>query len=175
MAVPSAYLMGLAERELKGGNYIRIPNGIDLQAFCADRKQKEKRLLLMGRMQKSKNFQTVLRALAMLPEEAWHEWEIDVLGDGPCRSDLEKLCASLGICSRVRFRGWITRGSRKQLAYLKRSSIFVSASRFENCPIVVLEAAAAGYCRRQFTPARSFRSRPSCRCPWPGERQERRR
>ena len=146
VAVPSAYLMGLAERELDGGNYLLIPNGIDLQAFCTGRKQKEKRLLLMGRMQKSKNFQTVFRAIAMLPEDAWRDWEIDVLGDGPCRSDLEKLCDSLGIRSRVRFRGWITRGSRKQLAYLKRSSVFVSASCFENCPMVVLEAAAAG-CR----------------------------
>lgn len=141
---PSEYLLGLMRQELSTGNYILIPNGLDIAMYknlCLSNFQKENRILLMGRMQKSKNFQTVLRAIARAD---MHGWKVDVLGDGPYREELEKLSKELGIADRVMFHGWIDNASSEQLSYLKKTSVYITASHFENCPMAVLETIAAG-------------------------------
>lgn len=160
VAAPSEYLLNLLNREMPSDKYKLIPNGLDVGKYRADCSQKEKRILLMGRMQKTKNFQTILKAVAMIPDEIWRDWHTDILGDGPYREELEQLCVRLGIISRFTFHGWIENGSSEQLHCLKRSAIYISASHFENCPMAVLEAIAAGCCpllsdiegHRQFFP-----------------------
>ena len=146
VAAPSEYLLKLMKKELPGGRYRRIPNGLCISKYRADPSLKEKRILLMGRMQKAKNFQTVFEAINLIPDTIWGSWTVDVLGDGPYQAELERLCRDLGIESRVKFHGWVENGSPEQLAFLKKASIYISASRFENCPMAVLEAAAAGCC-----------------------------
>ena len=146
IAAPSEYLLNLLNREMPSDNYKLIPNGLDVGKYRAEHSQKEKRILLMGRMQKSKNFQTILKAVAMIPDKIWRDWHVDILGDGPYRKELELFCVRLGIISRVTFYGWIENGSSEQLECLKRSAIYISASHFENCPMAVLEAIAAGCC-----------------------------
>ena len=145
-AAPSEYLLKLMRREMPGGRYVRIPNGLEIAKYRTDSALKEKRILLMGRMQPGKNFQTVFGAIARIPDAVWDGWTVDVLGDGPYRGELEKLVRELGMEDRAAFHGWIENGSPEQLAYLKRSCIYISASHFENCPMAVLEAMAAG-CR----------------------------
>ena len=144
VAAPSECLLKLMNRKVADDRYVLIPNGLDISKYQTDRSQKEKRILLMGRMQVSKNYQTALKAIAMIPNEVWDGWTVDVLGDGPYRGELEKLSIDLGIESRVKFYGWVNNGSLKQLDVLKRASIYISASHFENCPMSVLEAIAAG-------------------------------
>lgn len=146
VAAPSKYLLNLMNREMQSDKYVLIPNGLDIEKYHTDHSMKEKRILLMGRMQESKNFQTVLKAISMIPDETWRGWHVDILGDGPYRETLEKLCARIDIQERVTFHGWIENGSSEQLECLKRSAIYISASHFENCPMAVLEAIAAGCC-----------------------------
>ena len=146
VAAPSAYLMGLLEQALPGGPYLRIPNGLDMAKYRANGAAKERRVLLMGRMQPSKNIQTVFRAAARIPEAPWAGWSVEALGDGTFRPELERLCEELGLQGLARFHGWVENGSEAQLDLLRRSAIYVSASHFENCPMAVLEAMAAG-CR----------------------------
>ncbi len=141
---PSKYLLGLMGRVLQNGPYICIPNGLDISKYRSDNTMKEKRILLMGRMQKSKNFQTVFKAVSQIPDAIWDGWIVDVLGDGPYKAELENLCSELGIESRVRFHGWIENESREQLDYLERSAIYISASHFESFSMTVLEALATG-------------------------------
>ncbi len=143
---PSQFLLDLMNLELRGGPYLRIPNGLELSKYHADPIKKEKRVLLMGRLQKTKNLQTVFKAIARIPDEIWGDWTVDVLGDGPHRAELEKQCAELGMDARVSFHGWIENGSKEHFDFLGRAAIYVSASHFENCPMAVLEAIAAG-CR----------------------------
>ena len=144
VAAPSEYLLKLMNREMPSDRYFRNPNGLVISKYQTDPSLKDKRILLMGRMQASKNFQTALKAIAKIPDEIWYGWAVDVLGDGPYRAELEKLCFDLGIESRVKFYGWIENGSLEQLEILKKASIYISASYFENCPMSVLEAIAAG-------------------------------
>ena len=105
VVAPSVYLMKLLNREMRSGHYIRIPNGIDIRKYETAGEKKKRRILLMGRMQKAKNFQVVLNAVGKIPEELWNGYKVDILGDGPYRKELEKLSEKPEIRERVVFRG----------------------------------------------------------------------
>lgn len=148
---PSVMLKELMARNYPSDRYRIIPNGIDIAAYAADMQEeivprnddREKRpmLLLLGRMQESKNFQTVLKALNLVRPDGWH---IELVGDGPYRKTLEAQAERLGLGSIVTFRGWVDHGSAEHTELIRNAALFVSASRCENCPVAVLEAAAAG-------------------------------
>lgn len=140
---PSNYLLSLMKKEFSEGNYVQIPNGLHVKKYSriADQNKKEKRILLMGRMQKYKNMQLAIRAVAAVDRSGW---TVDVLGDGPYREELERLVRELGLTDCVKFHGWIDNNSDEQLSYLQKASVYITASQFENCPMAVLETVAAG-------------------------------
>ena len=144
VAAPSSHLIRLMNDVMRSRRYVIIPNGLDIKKYKFEWTDKEKRILVMGRMQKFKNVQTILTAISLINQDAWDGWHVDILGDGPYREELERLAINLNITERATFHGWIDNGSEEQLAYLKRASIYVSASYFENCPMSVLEAIASG-------------------------------
>jgi glycosyltransferase involved in cell wall biosynthesis len=61
-----------------------------------------------------------------------------IAGDGPQRKELESLAAQLGIAERVTFLGW--RDDAVEL--LGAMDVFCMSSRWEGCPMVLLEAMA---------------------------------
>ena len=61
-----------------------------------------------------------------------------IAGDGPQRKELENLAAHLGLTGRVSFLGW--RDDAVEL--LGALDIFCMSSRWEGCPMVLLEAMA---------------------------------
>lgn len=140
---PSVYLKELMEKNYPKGEYCFIPNGIDWDRYfaLANEKAKEKRILIMGRLQKFKNVQTILSALSNC---ILTNWRVDVLGDGPYREELENLCRELKLQDMVTFYGWIDNKSEEQLEIIKKASIYITASKFENCPMAVIEAITAG-------------------------------
>ena len=123
--------------------YVVVPNGLDVTKYntLANAGKKEKIILLMGRMQKYKNMQTALEAIA---KAHISDWKVKVLGDGPYRDSLEQLVENLKLRDKVEFLGWIPNGSEEQLDILARASIYITASEFENCPMSVIETIAAG-------------------------------
>jgi glycosyltransferase involved in cell wall biosynthesis len=64
---------------------------------------------------------------------------LEILGDGPRRSELERLAFDLGIDDAVRFHG----SSLDVPAFLSRIDVFVLCSLSEGLPLTVLEAMAA--------------------------------
>lgn len=142
---PSYFLQNLMEKAYNVSNkYVMIPNGIELEDYkklYAEESEKQKSILLMGRMQKYKNVQTVIKALSKVNLDGWR---VDVLGDGPYREELENLTRELHLEEKVMFRGWIENKSSEQLRYLRQASIYITASKFENCPMAVIETASAG-------------------------------
>lgn len=144
---PSLYLQELLEKSgprLK--QYPIIPNGIELETYLPLKKrEKKKHVIVMCRLQEAKNVQTVIRGFArFVSKTEYGDWRLDILGDGPYREVLEKLVGELGIEDKVQFHGWIPNRSERQLELLGQAKIYVSASTFENCPMSVLEALAAG-------------------------------
>jgi glycosyltransferase involved in cell wall biosynthesis len=95
------------------------------------------RLAMVARFEPQKDHRTLLRALGGLQDQAW---ELDLVGDGPLRGEMESLAASLGIASRVHFLG--QRMDVEQI--LARVQIGVLASHWEGFPLTVLEAMRAG-------------------------------
>lgn len=140
---PSVYLKNLMEKNYPCNKYVYIPNGIEWHKFhsLAEKHEKKKRILIMGRLQEFKNVQTIIRALSKLK---LGEWSVDILGDGPYRSELERLAAELRLSDKVEFRGWIDNDTQEQLNYIKQAALYISASRIENCPMSVIETIAAG-------------------------------
>lgn len=139
---PSNYLLKMMKNRFPGGVYSVIPNGIDLEKFRIDNSvKKEKRILFSGRLQKSKNVQTILRAVSQINMK---DWVFEILGDGPYRRELEQLAGELGISGSVRFQGWVSNGSEKHISSFQRAALFISESYFESFGVAVVEAVASG-------------------------------
>ena len=135
VTAPSEHLIRLMDRVWHSRRYVLIPNGLDIKLYDPAGESKEKRILVMGRLQEFKNVQTILKAIARIPDDQWYGWQADILGDGPFRKELEQLVLDLGISMRVSFRGWVDNGTPEQIRYLKKAAVYITASRFENCPI----------------------------------------
>jgi hypothetical protein len=91
-------------------------------------------LLALSRLHPKKGLDTLLGALASLPDcMLW------LAGEGELRADLERLAAQLGVAPRVRFLGW--RSDRAAL--LRAADVCVLPSRYEPFGTVILEAWAA--------------------------------
>ena len=100
-------------------------------------------LLSVGRLEESKGFHVLLRALAALQEHgalAGRPWRWVALGDGPYRPTLETLAADLGLTDRVRFLGRVT--EQEMHAWHELSTCFVHPTLYEGSSLVTLEAMA---------------------------------
>jgi glycosyltransferase involved in cell wall biosynthesis len=94
------------------------------------------RLIAVGRLKAPKDFLTLIRAFAALPEESF---EALIVGDGPDRVAVEAAIRELGLEGKVR-----VAGERDDVpALLADSDVFVLSSRSEGLPVSVLEAMAA--------------------------------
>jgi glycosyltransferase involved in cell wall biosynthesis len=92
------------------------------------------KLLALGRLHRNKGFDTLLRALALVPRA-----ELAIGGEGPEQAALQRLAAELGVAGRVRFLGW----RQDAGALLGGCDVFVCSSRHEPLGNVVLEAWSA--------------------------------
>ena len=81
---PSLFLKELLEHNHAVDKYVCIPNGIDYEKYhaLAAVSGKEKRILVMCRLQEWKNVQTVIKAVGKINLA---DWRVDILGDGPYR------------------------------------------------------------------------------------------
>ena len=92
-------------------------------------------ILALGRLHENKAFDTLLQAVARVPDA--YLW---LAGEGPLRGELEELAGQLGIKPRVRFLGW--RDDTEAL--FASADMFVCPSRHEPLGNVVIEAWAQG-------------------------------
>ena len=134
-----------------------IPNALDLHAIDAmtdpgaigelrrkhDLAAAERVLLSVGRLEASKGFHVLLRALAAARDHGsleGAEWRWVVLGDGPYRPVLEMLAMELGLERRVHFLGRVQ--DREMHAWHEVSTLFVHPTLYEGSSLVTLEAMA---------------------------------
>jgi glycosyltransferase involved in cell wall biosynthesis len=114
-----------------------IRNAVDISAAPRARHDRATpRLIAVGRLKAPKDFLTLVRALAALPEGSF---EAVIVGDGPDRGAVEDEIRRLGLEGRVRLVG-----ERSDVpSLLADSDLFVLSSRSEGLPVSVLEAMAA--------------------------------
>lgn len=98
-------------------------------------------LVYMGRLSYEKSIDQVIRAFALMLKKN-PALKLMLIGDGPEKSNLEKLAESLGIKNQVIFTGFLYKEDLAKA--LAANEIFLTASKSENMPLSVLEAMAAG-------------------------------
>lgn len=119
-----------------------IHNGIDVERFSASGVRDSRprgRAITVGRLDPIKDQATLLRATRLVVDKM-PSFQLDVVGDGPSRPELEALQASLGLGRQVRFHGY----RDPVTTYLATSDFFVLSSLSEGVSIALLEAMASG-------------------------------
>jgi len=101
-----------------------------------------KELIFMSRFVREKGIYELLDAFAAIARK-YPDTRLTMLGDGPERAGMEQRVADLKLIDRVSFTGYV-RGSDK-IQLLLDADLFVFPTYYgEGCPVVLLEAMAAG-------------------------------
>ncbi len=126
--------------------------GIDVSQIPYDRQQRQGgslQVISVCRLIEKKGVEFALRALGRLRiSNPTLDWRYTVIGDGPLRSDLERLAGQLSITNRVAFVGSLAHQEVK--LRLSRSDVFIlpsitaSNGDVEGIPVALMEAMASG-------------------------------
>lgn len=116
-----------------------IPNGIDIP----EEEGRQSRngfvhFVSMGRLDADKAVDQTIRAFADLPADT--PAHLTILGDGPCRRELEALSRRLGQEKRIDITGAV----RDVTPYLKEADVYLSTSVSEGMSNALLEAMSRG-------------------------------
>ncbi len=121
----------LTEREVEEGHAAAVDKRLE---GCV-------RLLSVGRLERAKGVEVVLRTVAELRGRGVPVL-LDLAGDGPERSYFEDLARELGIAGQVRFHGWLSRPSLGSL--YGQAHLLLLPSSSEGWPKVLSEGMAYG-------------------------------
>lgn len=134
---PSHSLRALIQTADPGVDAHVIPNPVDTCRFTPGLKQR--RILVCSRLVARKGIAGLFAALRGIDLPGW---EIDVVGDGPELASLRRIAAELPLA--VHFHGWLDQDDPRLAESFARAEIFAFPSPWENLPVALLEAMAAG-------------------------------
>lgn len=142
MTAVSRMAAALVERAL-GVPVGVLPNGIDTDVWVPvpARAHEGVRFVAVQRLAPRKRTAALIRAFSMASESS-PRMHLDIIGDGPERSRLERRVRSWGRDDRIHFHGRRTPAQIRAL--FEESDVFVQASRRESFGIAALEARTAG-------------------------------
>lgn len=101
----------------------------------------EARILCAGRLTPQKGVDVIIRAMPMVLR-AFPDAQLDIVGQGPDRTRLERLAWSLKLATHIRFHGYLPGAARDQLA--AQAWVAVCPSAFEGWGVSCVEAGARG-------------------------------
>ena len=142
VAVSESTRDDLLRRGLEPSRFEVVRNGVNLdRLWPASKRFPEPTVVFLGRLQKYKRVDLVLRAAARLTDRGT-PLNVVVAGKGRARKGLERLAAGLGMGDRVRFAGFVPEDEKREL--LSRSWVHALASPKEGWGIASVEASACG-------------------------------
>jgi glycosyltransferase involved in cell wall biosynthesis len=116
-----------------------IPNGIEVPEDVGRQSRNGfVHFVSMGRLDADKAVDQTIRAFAALSADA--QAHLTILGDGPCRRELEALSRRLGQDRRISFPGAVA----DVTPYLKEADVYLSSSVSEGMSNALLEAMSRG-------------------------------
>jgi glycosyltransferase involved in cell wall biosynthesis len=95
-------------------------------------------IVAVGRLDKQKDFPTLIKALALVRQQI--PARLMILGEGRDRAALEALVAELDLTDAVSLPGFVN----NPYAYMAKAGVFVLSSLYEGLPTVLIEAMAGG-------------------------------
>lgn len=150
LAQHSAALVGVSEgvrqtllaQGLPPGKTFAIPNGIDLARFPSPPIERQPGLVMSARFARQKDHGTLIRALALLRDQAGLKPTLRLAGAGVARlqARARRLADELGLGWQVQFLGH--HGDMPGL--LMSQAICVLATHYEGMPLALVEGMAAG-------------------------------
>jgi glycosyltransferase involved in cell wall biosynthesis len=144
VAVSESTRQDLIARGLHGHDIEVIHNGVDTQTLAPDPavvRFADPTLLYLGRLQRYKRVDLVIRAVARLRSRGIPV-RLRIAGRGAAADELRALVASLDLEGVVSFEGFVSETAKREL--LRRSWVHVLTSPKEGWGITNLEAAACG-------------------------------
>jgi glycosyltransferase involved in cell wall biosynthesis len=127
-----------------------LPNPVDIEAVRAQACQTTElksdldspaiRIAVVGRLSREKGQRLALEALKLANEKRTQKIYLDLVGDGPERTELEQFAFQLGISEQVKFHGFLS----NPYALIRDSQLLCIPSEHEGLPNVALEAMALG-------------------------------
>jgi glycosyltransferase involved in cell wall biosynthesis len=138
-------LRALARRTEAAIPILVIPDGLDLSRFTPtprDVYPEKVRVLTIGRLIPRKGFDFLIQALPKVMEQVQHDFEVEIVGDGPERSHLENLAHKFGVKRKIRFVGSVPYAELPKK--YQGADLFTLCSLAEGMPLVVLEAMGSG-------------------------------
>jgi len=135
----------LAAHMASAAKLIVLPNGVDVAAWHPDPEgraalrheldiEDEFLWLAAGRLEPVKDYPSLLRAFAQLPDQP----RLVIAGSGPLQGDLHHLATQLELADRVQFLGF----EPELRPWMQAADGLVLSSLWEGLPMAVLEAAA---------------------------------
>ncbi len=118
-----------------------LPNSVN-PSFIRKRYigEREKRIIMVGRLDENKNQAMVMEAFKEATKDKYQDFSLVLYGDGPDRLKLQRKAETLGIASRVEFKGMV-----KHVAeHVEKSYMFILASTQEGMPNSLIEAMSLG-------------------------------
>lgn len=152
VAVSQALKERICQLDIPEAKVAVIPNGVDLQKFTPIPQDEARRhlglparttLLSVGHLTANKGFDLLLKALHRLVQEPQYKHlYLVIVGEGPCRRELEELITALHLASHVRLVGDMPHHALA--TWYSAADLFCLASAREGWPNVLLEALACG-------------------------------
>ena len=142
ITTPTRRAANLLEEAAGVSDVLAISCGIDASKFAnaTPTTNSTPRVLFLGRLDYEKHIHNLLKAVAMLPKKL--NTQVEIVGDGGERKNLENLALELGIAKQVKFLGHITEEELPK-AY-ERATLFAMPSIAELQSIATMEAMASG-------------------------------
>jgi glycosyltransferase involved in cell wall biosynthesis len=98
-------------------------------------------LVCMGRLKPQKSVDVLIRSMPAIIEQI-PDLHVDIVGQGPDRTRLERLAWSTGMAGHIRFHGYVRAEVRDQIS--AEAWVAVCPSAFEGWGVVCMEASARG-------------------------------
>lgn len=95
-------------------------------------------IVAVGSLTARKDYQTLIEAFSKLRSEM--PARLALIGDGPCRDELENQAIKLGVRDEILFAGY----QENPYPWIARADVFAHTSRWEGLGIVLVEALALG-------------------------------
>ncbi len=118
-----------------------IGNGVDLHQFTNKHSKRENKFVHIGSLRWQKGQEYLINGFALFLQDH-PDYELEIIGKGPRREELENLCSQLGIKDKVDFRG--VQGRESIAESLNMAKAFVLTSVSEGFPKVIIEAMGTG-------------------------------
>jgi len=116
-----------------------IPNPVNDKILSPLKTEKEKRIIVAGRLTEQKNFHMLLRVFQKVVEKH-SDFNLEICGDGPLKEELINLAKKLKIADKVIFSGFVSDINER----MRKSFMYVSSSNYEGISNSMIEALAMG-------------------------------